>query len=108
MVSLEPSLGNTTQQLLSNLWSESVADLGRVTDVTGAQFRAELAYGFTTAAGLLRPYTMYSISEGSTTVDAGVRYSLDGILDLDLRGGRRRSSGGSGESRFILEVRTEL
>jgi len=24
----------------------------------GVQFRAELAYGFTTAAGLLRPYTM--------------------------------------------------
>jgi len=38
----------------------------------GVQFRAELAYGFTTtAAGLLRPYTMYSIAEGSTTVDAG-------------------------------------
>jgi len=36
---------------------------------------------------------MYSILEGSTTVDAGVRYSLDGILDLDLRGSRRTSRG---------------
>jgi len=74
----------------------------------GAQFRAELAYGFTTAAALLRPYTMYSISEGSSTVDAGLRYSLDGILDLDLRGNRKRNRGGTGESRVILELRTEL
>jgi len=74
----------------------------------GVQFRAELAYGFTTAAGLLRPYTMYSISEGSTTVDAGVHYSLDGVLDMDLRGSRRTSRGGTGESRVILELRTEL
>jgi len=74
----------------------------------GAQFRAELAYGFTTAAGLLRTYTMYSIAEGSTTVDAGVRYSLDGILDLDLRGSLKRNRGGSGEKRVILELRTEL
>jgi len=74
----------------------------------GAQFRAELAYGFTTAAGLLRPYTMYSISEGSSTIDAGLRYSLDGILDMDLRGSRRTSRGGTGENRVILELRTEL
>jgi len=107
MVSLEPSLGSTTQQLLSNLWSESVADLGGATEL-GAQLRAELAYGFTTAAGLLRPYTMYSISEESSTIDAGVRYSLDGILDLDLRGSRRTSRGGTSESRVILELRTEL
>jgi len=107
MVSLEPSLGSTTQQLLSNLWSESVTDLGGATEL-GAQFRAELAYGFTTTAGLLRPYTMYSISEGSTTVDAGVRYSLDGILDLDLRGSGRTSRGGSGENRVILELGTKL
>jgi len=107
MVSLEPSLGSTNQQLLPNLWSESVADLGGAAEL-GAQFRAELAYGFTTAAGLLRPYTMYSISEGSSTVDAGVRYSLDGILDLDLRGSRRTSRGGTGESRVILELRAEL
>jgi len=107
MVSLEPSLGSATQQLLPNLWSELVADLGWATEL-GAQFRAELAYGFTTAAGLLRPYTMYSISEGSTTVDAGLRYSLDGILDLDLRGSCRTSRRGSGESRVILELGTEL
>jgi len=107
MVSLEPSLGSTNQQLLPNLWSESVADLGGITEL-GAQFRAELAYGFTTAAGLLRPYTMYSISESSSTVDAGVNYSLDGILDLDLRGSRRTSRGGSGENRVILELGTEL
>jgi len=74
----------------------------------GAQFRAELAYGFTTAAGLLRPYTMYSIAEGSTTVDAGVRYSLDGILDLNLRGSHRTTRGRSGENRVILELGTEL
>jgi len=42
MVSLEPSLGSATQQLLSNLWSELVADLGGATEL-GAQFRAELA-----------------------------------------------------------------
>jgi len=107
MVSLEPSLGSTTQQLLPNLWSESVADLGWATEL-GAQFRAELAYGFTTAAGLLRPYTMYSVSEGSTTVDAGLCYSLDSVLDLDLRGSRRTSRGGSGENRVILELGTEL
>jgi len=74
----------------------------------GDQFRAELAYGFTTAAGLLRPYTMYSILEDSTTVDAGVHYSLDGILDLDLRGSRKRNRGGSGENRAILELLNEL
>jgi len=107
MVYLEPSLASTNQQLLSNLWSESVAGLGRATEL-GAQFRAELTYGFTTAAGLLRPYTMYSISEGSSTIDAGVRYSLDGVLDLDLRGSRKRNRGGSGENRVILELRTEL
>jgi len=106
MVSIEPSIGSTTQQLLSNLWSESVADWDVATEV-GAQFRAEVAYGFTTAAGLLRPYTMYSIAEGSSTIDAGVRYSLDGILDLDLRGSRK-SRTGSDESRVILELRTQL
>jgi len=107
MVSLEPSLGSINQQLLSNLWSELVADLGGATEL-GAKFRAELAYGFTTTAGLLRPYTMYSISEGSTTVDAGLRYSLDGILDLDLRDSRRISRGGTGENRVILKLGTEL
>jgi len=107
MVSLEPSLGSTTQQLLPNLWSESVADLGWATEL-GAKFCAELAYGFTTAAGLLRPYTMYSIAEGSITVDAGLCYSLDSVLDLDLRGSRRTSRGGSGENRVILELGTEL
>jgi len=45
MVYLEPSLGSINQQLLSNLWSESVADLGVATEL-GAQFCAELAYGF--------------------------------------------------------------
>jgi len=70
--------------------------------------RVELAYGFTTTAGLLRPYTMYSISEGSSTIDAGLRYSLDGILDMDLRGSRRISRGGTGENRVILELLNEL
>jgi len=51
---------------------------------------------------------MYSIAESSTTVDAGLRYSLDGILDMDLRGSRRSSRGGTGENRVILELRTEL
>jgi len=51
---------------------------------------------------------MYSISDGSSTVDAGLRYSLDGILDLDLRGSRKRNRGGTGENRVILELGTEL
>ena len=46
--------------------------------------------------------------ETANAYGAGLRYSLNPSLELDLKGARRSNANGNTEHRFFLDVRSDL
>jgi len=109
MISLEPSAGTSSPLLLPDLWTLSGPDLDRGSSRSNStELRAEVAYGFASGSGFLRPYASYSISEYSNTTGAGIRYSNNSGLSLNLKASHRNRKNRSGERRIHLQLRTAL
>ena len=73
------------------------------------RFNAELAYGFPTANhALLTPYIDAHLAHSSNTYTTGLRYQLDSGLNLDLSASHRQRSSGNNDSRFFLQLRSDL
>ena len=108
-LTLQPSIGVTRTQL-DALWSLSEdVDLAMGNDLPGARFNAELAYGFRTGNhAVLTPYTEVVLGQDASTYGAGLRYALKSSLDLDLKGTHRNRANGNDETRFMLQLRSDL
>ena len=106
--SLQPSFGVTGTRL-DELWSLSGdGDLAISNDQPGGRLDAELAYGFPLGNALLTPYTEVAWEEAASTYGAGLRYGLNPLLELDLKGAHRSRAAGNDENRLLLEVRSDL
>lgn len=108
-LALQPSIGVTRTQL-DALWSLSDdVDLAMGNDLPGARLNAEVAYGFRLGEDvLLTPYTEVALGQDASTYGAGVRYALKSSLDLDLKGSHRNRTNGNNETRFMLQLRSDL
>ena len=106
---LEPSIGATGSRL-ADLWSLDGSDLAFSNDEPEAQLRGEMSYGVLYDAGVLTPYSNFSLSEGgSSTVGLGLRYRLPSSLELDLRGEQECcSANGRADHRIGLQLQTAL
>ncbi|KKZ12194.1 MAG: hypothetical protein TE42_05345, partial [Candidatus Synechococcus spongiarum SP3] len=106
-LSLQPSIG-VTRTRLDALWSISgEGDLAISNRLTGARLHGELAYGFRRGNAVLTPYSEVVLDETASSYGVGLRYDLNGSLDLDLKGARRHANGNN-ETRLFLHVRSEL
>ena len=108
-LTLQPSIGVTRTQL-DDLWSLSDdVDLAMGNDLPGARLNAEVAYGFRLGKDvLLTPYTEVVLGQDASTYGAGLRYALKSSLDLDLKGSHRNRANGNKETRFMLQLRSDL
>ena len=108
-LALQPSIGVTRTQL-DDLWSLSDdVDLAMGNHLPGARLNAEVAYGFRLGEDvLLTPYTEVVLGQDASTYGAGLRYALKSSLDLDLKGSHRNRANGNNETRFMLQLRSDL
>ena len=108
-LSLQPSFGATGTKL-DELWSLSGdGDPTINNDQPGARLDAQLAYGFPLGNQVLfTPYTEVTWADATSTYGAGLRYGLNPLLELDLKGTHRRRANGNDENRLLLEVRSHL
>ena len=86
----------------------SLGDLAINNHQPGARLDAKLAYGFPLGNALLTPYTEVTWEEAASTYGAGLRYGLNPLLELDLKGAHRSRANGSDENRLLLELRSHL
>ena len=109
MMSLEPSVGITSQQLSTALWSANAGGdaLSIASQPASGQLKAEVAYGFRAGDGLLTPYMDLLFSQSNTTYGVGVHYGLGNGLDLDLKATTGQGTN-SNENSILLELQTEL
>ena len=108
MMSLEPSFGISSPQLLPDLWQVTTSNPATTTAAPTARLNAKLAYGFSTTGGLLTPYTDFSFSDTTSTYGAGLRYGLSTGLDLDLKGTHKTTTMDDAENNILLELRSDL
>ena len=107
-LSLQPSFGVTGTKL-DELWSLSGdGDLAINNNQPGARLDAKLAYGFPLGNALLTPYTEVTWADATSTYGAGLRYGLNPLLELDLKGSRRSRANGHDENHLLLELRSHL
>ena len=108
-LTLQPSFGITGTRL-DELWSLSGnGDPAINNNRPSARLDAELAYGFPLINNaILTPYTEMAWEEAASAYGAGLRYSLNPFLELNLKGVRHHHANSNPENRFSLDMGSDL